>query len=83
MMVPDETDAADHLRGNARHVETMVFGGQHPLEAVGREYHEECRTQCHEEVGAEAGLLGPVLAFESDGSTKEGGYEDVKEEIHK
>ena len=36
----DETDTRYHLCCDARHVEAVVLGGEHALEAMSREYHE-------------------------------------------
>ena len=34
--------------------------------------HEQGAAQCHQKVGADAGFLGPVFAFQSDEAAQQG-----------
>jgi len=77
----DEADARHHLCCYARHVVTRSLVDDHVAEAVSRQYHKQAATQSHEEVRAEAGLLGTVLTFQSDGSAQQAGNQDSKNKI--
>lgn len=72
-----ETDAGDYLGSHARHVETMARQGYGLLESVGRDHHEQGRAEGHEEMGAESGFLGTVLALQTDGTAQQGSDENA------
>ena len=50
-------------------------------EAVSRENHKQSAAQSDEEMGAETGFLGTVLAFETNGSAKQSGNENTEDII--
>ena len=67
----DETDTGYHLGGHTRHVPAVLRGAEGSFEAVGRDNHKQGRTEGHEEVGAETGLLGAVFTFKTDGTAQQ------------
>ena len=72
----------DHLAGDARGVKSDFVGQlQYLLEAILRQDHEQAATQCHQEMGAESSLFGPIASLEADGATKHRGGEKTKDEF--
>ena len=77
-----EAYAADHLCRHARHIKTVLRADQRTTETVGRDNHEQRRTQRHQEMGAEACRLVSVFALQSYHTAQQGSYEDAQYEVN-
>ena len=64
----DETDTGYDLGCHTGDIPAVLGCFEGACEAVGRDNHKQGRTEGHEEVGAETGLLGTIFTFQTNGT---------------